>query len=74
MRPPHLQNSPSKIDWTCGSSSGAPALQVQSSEFKPSPIFKKMKELYTEKNKTSRTEDISSGLASRPRALGRQCC
>jgi hypothetical protein len=49
-------------------------LQVQSSEFKPSPIFKKMKELYTEKNKTSRTEDISSGLASCPRALGRQCC
>jgi hypothetical protein len=32
---PHLQNNQSKMDWGCGSSSRAPALQVQSLEFKP---------------------------------------
>jgi hypothetical protein len=32
---PHLQNSQTKMNWRCGSSSGTPALQVQSTEFKP---------------------------------------
>jgi hypothetical protein len=31
----HLQDNHSKMDWRCGSSLGAPALQVQISEFKP---------------------------------------
>jgi hypothetical protein len=31
----HLQSNQSKMNWTSGSSSTAPALQVQSSEFKP---------------------------------------
>jgi hypothetical protein len=32
---PHLQNNQRKMDWRCGPSSRAPALQVQSHEFKP---------------------------------------
>jgi hypothetical protein len=39
MPPTHLQNNQTKTDWRCGSSSRAPALQVQSLEFKPqSPL------------------------------------
>jgi hypothetical protein len=30
----HLQNNQSKMDWRCDSSGGAPALQVQSPEYK----------------------------------------
>jgi hypothetical protein len=42
---PHLQNNQSKMDWSCGSSK-APALQVQSPEFKPRS-HKKTKKLDT---------------------------
>jgi hypothetical protein len=41
----HLQNNQSKIIWRCGSSSRAPALQVQSTKVNPNPIKKKKKTL-----------------------------
>jgi hypothetical protein len=39
----YLQNSQSKIDWGCGSSSTAPALQVRSLSSKPHYTKKKKK-------------------------------
>jgi hypothetical protein len=39
--PPHLQNNHSKMDWRCGSSSSAPALHLQSPEFKHQSYQKK---------------------------------
>jgi hypothetical protein len=40
---PYLQNNQTKMDWKYGSSSRAPALQVQSLEFKSSSTKKKKK-------------------------------
>jgi hypothetical protein len=39
----HLQNNHSKMDWKCGSSSKAPALQMQIPEFEPQSHQKKKK-------------------------------
>jgi hypothetical protein len=39
----YLQNNQSKVDWNCGPSSRAPALQVWSPEFKPLSHQKKKK-------------------------------
>jgi hypothetical protein len=44
-RDPHLQNNQSKMDWRCGSSRRAPALQVWNAEFKPQSHKKKKEEV-----------------------------
>jgi hypothetical protein len=43
LKDTHLQNNQSKIDWRCGSTGRAPALQVQSPELKPQSNQKKKK-------------------------------
>jgi hypothetical protein len=54
---PHLQNNQSKMNWRCGSSGGAPSLQVQSPEFKPQSHVKK------EKKKKKRDSEVQCPCA-----------
>jgi hypothetical protein len=63
LKDSHLQsriNNQSRIGWICGSSSGAPALQIQSPEFKPQSHLKK-KIISLNSCKLSIRKDLSIG-------------
>jgi hypothetical protein len=64
MRPPHLQNDQSKVDWRCGSSGRTPALQVWSPEFKTKSYWKKKNQSNNNKKlKYIVTENVQSEIA-----------
>jgi hypothetical protein len=57
-RGPHLQNNQRKIEWRCSSSDRAPALQVLSLEFKPSPTKKERKKEIEEDTYAKRKDTL----------------